>query len=107
MIIKNKNYKGTLQSFKIRKTYIQAALEWLIKNNPGYQDIHIDNTILQSLPYGGILDDIFISRDISEEEDVSVSSDSRKFSQANQLPHVSNNIDQGHNGLLTSDINKC
>ena len=76
------------------------------KKESGISGYHIDNTILQSLSDEGILDDIFISRDMSEEEDVLISSDSSELSQANQLPHVSNNIVQEHNGLLTSDINE-
>ena len=43
-----------MKEFKVSKTKIRNALEWLKLHNPYYEDITIDSNILEILPENGM-----------------------------------------------------
>lgn len=45
------------KSFLVRRAAVQAWLEWLVKNHPGYADVEINHARLRSLPEQGQVDD--------------------------------------------------
>ena len=71
-LIKMKGKDNTFKDVSVRRHMVQNALTWLINNNPHYQDVHLNQQCLESLPENGIPNDLI---SIERENDVSESSD--------------------------------
>ena len=71
-VIKMKGKDNTFKDVSVRGHRVQNALTCLINNNPHYQDVHLNQQCLQSLPKNGIPNDLI---SIERENDVSESSD--------------------------------
>ena len=66
IIIGMKGKENTMKNVKVRRAKIHAALLWLIKNNPHYQDLEINLEALNYLPENGVPSD-FLTIDTEEE----------------------------------------
>ena len=63
--------KGKGTSFKdviVRRHKVEQALQWLIKYNPQYRSIKLDNTTLNSLPVDGVPTDLQVIETITDPE---------------------------------------
>ena len=60
LIFKNRDFRGNLRNFKVRKLSVERALIWLKDNNPIYCDVSIDWEILDSLPVDGVPEGVII-----------------------------------------------
>ena len=72
IVIKMKGKDNTFKDVTVRRRMVQNALTWLINNNPHYQDVHLNQQCLASLPENSIPNDLI---SIERENDVSESSD--------------------------------
>ena len=61
---KNNNFKDVI----VRKSKVEQALSWLMKNNPHYDKIKFDSDALNSLPTNGIPDDLQTIETVAAEE---------------------------------------
>ena len=72
IVIKMKRKDNTFKDVSVRRHMVQNALTWLINNNPHYQDVHLNQQCLESLPENGVPNDLI---SVERENDVSESSD--------------------------------
>ena len=61
---KNNNFKDVV----VRKSNVEQALSWLMKNNPHYEKIKFDSDALNSLPTNGIPDDLQTIETVAADE---------------------------------------
>ena len=67
-----KGKDNTFRDVTVRRRMVQNALTWFINNNPHYQDVHLNQQCLTSLPENSIPNDLISNE---RENDVSESSD--------------------------------
>ena len=58
IVVRMKGKENTFKDVRVRKQKVQDALVWLIKNNPQYKQVVINQQSLNSLPDDGIPDSI-------------------------------------------------
>ena len=58
IVIKMKGKDNTFKDVTVRRRMVQNALTWLINNNPHYQDVHLNQQCLASLPENSIPNDL-------------------------------------------------
>jgi hypothetical protein len=58
VVIRKRGSHGICQELKVRNKQVRIWLEWLVKNNPCYSNIVIDETRLANLPNDGELLDV-------------------------------------------------
>ena len=66
IIVGMKGKENTMKNIKVRTAKVHAALLWLIKNNPHYQNLEINLEALNYLPENGVPSD-FLTTDTQEE----------------------------------------
>ena len=55
IVVRKATASGTHKDFRVRRSRVQHALQWLIKNNSYYSATVLDNTVLAELPEDGDL----------------------------------------------------
>lgn len=58
VVVKIKGKDNTFKDVKVRKEKVHHALLWLLRNNPNYSNVTINQQALESLPIDGIPSDI-------------------------------------------------
>ena len=58
IIVKIKGKDSTFKDVSVRRNKVHDALQWLIKNNPHYSDLTINEEALSSLPDNDVLPDL-------------------------------------------------
>lgn len=66
IIVGMRGKENTMKNVKVRRAKVHAALLWLIKNNPHYQNLEINLEALNYLPENGVPSD-FLTIDTEEE----------------------------------------
>ena len=82
IVIKMKGRDNTFKDVKVRREKVHNALLWLVRNNPHYRDVTINQHALESLPINGVPSDI-----------TTVESDSDILSEEITLPDLSPSTD--------------
>ena len=58
IVVNIKGHDGHSKSLFVRRAVVLSALQWLIDNNPLYNDVKIDYSKIEALPIAGIPDDL-------------------------------------------------
>ena len=99
---KNNNFKDVI----VRRSKVEQALSWLMKNNPQYEKIMFDSDALNSLPSNGIPDDLQTIQTVASEEcneHVSNNSDIDDEELFDKETETSSFLPQNENGQLEND----
>ena len=99
---KNNNFKDVI----VRRSKVEQALSWLMKNNLQYEKIMFDSDALNSLPTNGIPDDLQTIQTVASEEcneHVSNNSDIDDEELFDKETETSSFLPQNENGQLEND----
>ena len=69
IVVRKATASGTHKDFRVRRSRVQHALQWLIKNNSYYSATVLDNTVLAELPEDGDLPSPSVVTRADETED--------------------------------------
>ena len=58
IVVKMKGKDSTFKDVKVRREKVDHALLWLLRNNPHYSNVTINQDALESLPIDGVPSDI-------------------------------------------------
>ena len=86
IIVRKKGKNETFKDVVIRRHKVENALLWLIRNNPQYRTLTIDQAALKSLPENGVPEDLLT---VQTENDNEESSDSTDVSAPDRHPYQS------------------
>ena len=66
MVVRKVGVNNTHKDFRVRRSRVKAALDWLIANNPFYRGITLRTAVLDGLPLDGFPNEV---REVAHEED--------------------------------------
>ena len=69
LIVRRQGAENTYADFRVRRSRVLSAIEWLKQNNMCYHDITIDYNALQRLPEDAVPPDLLIIEDKTNQED--------------------------------------
>ena len=72
LILQNRNFRGDISRFCVRRKYIHIALLWLSENNPLYFNLPINLTALNQIPENGVSEDFITIIDTVDDHSLEV-----------------------------------
>ena len=70
IIVRKEGDTNSHKDFRVRRSVVLQALQWLVANNTFYKDVTINHGVLDQLPVDAELTSLPVSRVSSSEEDI-------------------------------------
>ncbi len=80
IIVRKEGATGSHKDFRVRRSVVLRALQWLIEHNMYYSNVTIDHSVLALLPIDGDLTNIPTMRVNSEEDEAPAREDEEPYS---------------------------
>ena len=70
IVVTMKGKDNSLKDVVVRKNKVEQALHWLIKHNPQYKNVLIDQKVLESLPSNGVPSNVSTIETLEDPEEI-------------------------------------